>query len=39
MVFEDYLGVMQAIGQYLDTLRRTEDGWRICRRVIIAHGM
>jgi hypothetical protein len=27
------------IGQYLDTLRRTEDGWRICRRVIIAHGM
>lgn len=27
------------IGQYLDTLRRTPDGWRICRRAVISHGM
>lgn len=27
------------IGQYLDTLTRTPDGWRISHRTIISHGM
>ena len=27
------------IGQYLDTLRRTDAGWRISRREIISHGL
>lgn len=26
------------IGQYLDTLRRTPEGWRISRRAVIIHG-
>jgi hypothetical protein len=27
-----------AIGQYLDTVVRTPDGWRIARRVTVPHG-
>lgn len=27
------------IGQYLDTLRRTPEGWRISRRAVISHGL
>lgn len=26
------------IGQYLDTVARTPDGWRIARRAVLPHG-